>query len=379
MATGKRTCSNCRSEVVPDDNFCQECGLLLQTVPETAVQAILTCLNCGCQHEEDSKICTSCGSLMSDVGVYTTAVRAAPQAELSHAQHCESFSEHKVAKQITLSSPFLEGRALDEVVPNLWWRKLLAFSHSFVDLSESIALLAFFAIVVFWVIDCDKTRAVAATQAQVEQARLALAGQQIDQAVPIMERISLAKSGCLNSDERALFNSALLARAKYSYCKNDNKVALFDLLRITPDCKQFDSVRAQISQCLRLADDRQVVTATQIAMSSPTAVRASRTRKTGGLELAAGNLNGAVLPKGADSVADDETAQSRQRYVNAGTDAPRQYSDSDVARYNKLLADYFGSPARVGQESGHLSDGHPGDASDPPTLKEWLDLGKPDF
>src|SRR4030095_17035840 len=82
LVAGLTTCVRCRVPVEPDDCFCQECGFHLGATSKArasspgALKALLTCLNCGAQHEDETQFCESCGSRMSDMGVYTTTVRA---------------------------------------------------------------------------------------------------------------------------------------------------------------------------------------------------------------------------------------------------------------------------------------------------------------
>src|SRR5271154_1730421 len=88
MITSISACDCCKAEIHPSDNFCQDCGACTGAVDSKQEQrsalpdAVLTCLKCGCQYSEPSSYCSSCGSLMSDVGVYTTTVKALPQVDL---------------------------------------------------------------------------------------------------------------------------------------------------------------------------------------------------------------------------------------------------------------------------------------------------------
>lgn len=65
----------------------------------------------------------------------------------------------------------------------------------------------------------------------------------------------------------------------------------------------------------------------------------------------------------------------------AGARTKWHYCDADVARYNKLLADYFSSARPAARRAGLTDEEHGTETvnREPPSLKEWLDQGKPNF
>lgn len=79
--------------------------------------------------------------------------------------------------------------------------------------------------------------------------------------------------------------------------------------------------------------------------------------------------NSAIIPNGA-RLLDDNTGRPNARQ-NSEAKSERHFAHKDVVRYNELLAAYFSGKVNRGQK--------PGQAAEPPSLKEWVDAGRPGF
>ncbi len=441
MVASLTTCSRCRVQTEPDDQFCQDCGFHLiaagKVRPSSPVElkAVLTCLNCGAQHEDATQFCESCGSRMSDMGVYTTTVRAI-KLESSREQH--SSAAVRLASSLRPSSPqpIRAGGAGDTkaVQANIHpaiearngpWRaellgalgragnpsgspgvaskaaraglpgSLLGISLKdfrrlallprvprwLLDLATSLVLLAFCASLIWWLANLESLRSFSAARGGFIQARAALGAGRLDESVKIMERLTLERDGALNVEERRVLNEALYRRAKAKAQKGDYKVAVADLLRISPDFADYAESKARLAEYSKLADAA-VKAAGKDSRSSRSAAATSKSTSVSG-----GTASGQDSPPAATEVptaAQDQSSQAAD--TKSSADAPDQagYTDDEVVRYHKLLEGYF-TTSRVGASKTFEITGSEDDAAtasaqpDPHTLQEWLQQGKPDF
>ena len=213
----------------------------------------------------------------------------------------------------------------------------------------------------------------------------------------------------MNVDERALLNEALLRRAEIFESKSNSKLAILDLLRITPEFKSYEDARLKLRTLAASSiDDSKPISASKdlTEKRASNKVNSERSLKAVATQIAQKSL-AAALPaqaklasiekepsEGAASAFDSaaaanplptanhsaETSADRSSSTESGasTKSVRKYSDSEVAHYNKLLAEFFSSshPASDRVEARKTGGA---EALDPPSLKEWLDKGKPNF
>jgi hypothetical protein len=236
----------------------------------------------------------------------------------------------------------------------------------------------------------------------VDQARSLLNAQHAQAAVEILQRQSLARRGALSPDERALFDCALLKVAEENAAAHNYMQAISQLSLVSANCPQRNVVQDRLVEYKAL----------QAAQSKAATVLAAATAKVRHLPSAAvpsapvrtpAARAAAVAPAtktSVDSIAATPRAVKEQapeplaeEEARAKPAAPQQgdepvkrsalvkpevkYAESDVVRYNELLAGYFSSS--TAKSSGKAGAERPGEMREPPSLKEWIDLGKPHF
>lgn len=408
MESGICACSTCAAEVHLGDNFCQECGAAIKAVDllsreaSANAQVVLTCLNCGCQYDGDSHYCSRCGSLLADVGVYTTAAQGPVPPP---------------ARTMSLGSPLLKrGLPLERQSAPVAAR----FSPVIVELSVAALLLAFFALVVLWYQDLDRIKTDITGKTVYEKARQAMAASQPAEAVGYLDKLVALKGG-LNSGERNLLNEALFCQGQKQAGEGQLNLAIASLLRVSPEYKNYAKARAlgqiyaeraQAESAKRASragskPDSQSESPESAAGAGNEAGYAVATGRQAGTAGAA-NANKAMAKGSTVSPSKDKLHEGRQiavrqkaapahgrganldeqlnanSWLNAAQNQPRaagaggagggepqvKYTDGDIVRYNKLLADFFGAPA--GQSGS-------GAGQTPPSLKEWLEQGRPNF
>ncbi len=405
-------CNRCNSEILSDDNFCQDCGSpLRESNPpppslDLAPEAALTCLNCGAQPESTSVHCDSCGSLMSDMGVYTTTVKTISKIGSDAPADSGEQLPSSSARLPLLESPLLRRSFRPETVDAY---KEQPLSRTIVDLSPGLLVLAFFALTVLWLMDNDRLRSTDGTMAQAQSAA---ATNHIDQAINLLDRLSAAKSGNLKSDERNLLNVSLLKRSAVFEGNGNIRLAMADLLRITPDFASYAQARQKLQeygqretqlvfeqenepallekkcvQPVRSADTSNDASppavARQVACRDQSIEERKQSRPIAQSERSADaddrpDVGDAGPVTNADHPAEAvQSGHAAPVPANAGKTKVR-FSDADVAQYNKLLADYFSSSlSNSHQAAGHSTSG--GESKEPPSLKEWLERGRPAF
>jgi len=417
MAAEASTCPNCLAETLPDDQFCQDCGAVLTSsrrservgldvqgtatgedqarektrapTAEAKARALLTCLNCGCRHDKPMRFCGSCGSSLSDMGVYTThiqdekvSVRPAggEAAGLSQRPGPDSVSADGPAvrreRSHLLDSPLFQRSVNPADFRGSIYYEPPAISRPFVDLSIGVLLLAFFGMLIWWLIDLEKGHSPFSVKEALVQAKAAVGANHFDQGIHILETISLEKGGKLDQEERAALDDALYMRALAYADKGNYRLALADLLRISPDFMQYDRARKKVRDYSQLAQSQ----VDKPAPSKPDPVKqgakpqkrasSQRSLEDDSLGPAADSSQAAGGESAAVESGGSSGAASKRRW---------NYTDDDVARYNKLLADYF-SVSRLSTRRHIKEDlGVAAENREPPAFKEWLDRGKPDF
>jgi hypothetical protein len=220
------------------------------------------------------------------------------------------------------------------------------------DLSIGVLLLAFFGCFVWWLIDLQQSRSPFSTKEAVIQAHAAIAANKLDQAVQLLDALSIKQKGDLSAEQQEVLNEALYARACSNASKKEYRLALSDLLRITPDYALYAAARKKVHELVTPVDQ----------------------------EAARPVIHQEINKK--EISANDNQVTTAIKKTSAGTLISTfrpNYTDEDVARYDQLLADYFSQERMTTRRT--IKDGLGVEAQnrEPPSFKEWLNQGKPDF
>jgi hypothetical protein len=331
---------------------------------------------------------------MSDMGVYTTTVKAISKIE-SNSSGSESERPSRANQRgPLLESPLLRRSFRHDSSEAVGVYKEQPLSQTLVDLSPGLLVLAFFALTVLWLVDYDRVRSTDGTMAQ---AQAAAAENHIDRAIGLLDRLSIVRSGNLKVDERNLLNNSLLKRSAVFESNGNQALAMADLLRITPDCASYSEARRKLKEYGKHAATESPAKAEDATAAErktmPDLVRAAAqnavprqiasreqslsTTKHSQQSEEAGQSASSIEPSAESAAALVTNANHPVESTKAGQSARVKYSDADVAQYNKLLAEYFiasqttSDPAR--QQSGSA------ESKSPPSLKEWLEQGRPAF
>ncbi|RTL44954.1 MAG: hypothetical protein EKK48_06805 [Candidatus Melainabacteria bacterium] len=297
----------------------------------------------------------------------------------------------------------------------------------------SIALIAVGAIS-FFLVGFEKSYSGFSNQYVVDQARQACKENKFDEAATCLERLALNHK--LDDDQLALLNDVYLARSAQRVQRLDYVGAMADLNRIPPQYSKFIVVntrRNELNELIRARQAQQqlqstlaaknalraeksklrfTATSTQAgaastqagtalasslkstAVKSPAAVSSSQTpdvipattssssssssTAASSSTVSAGSPSSAVVSDRAASGSIPESTLSKAagEASHAGVTAQKANSRSKVAkitendqvRYNELLAGYFSQEHK--QSAG---------AMEPPSLKEWIESGRPKF
>lgn len=403
MSAGARVCPQCRVLAGPDDNFCQDCGSALPAGQATATPnqekkrhlacepvAVLTCLNCGAQHEQSTPRCRSCLSLMSDMGVYTTTVRAvslspqgAPPAVGQRTGTRASASSAGAPKPApvrrhTLGSPILRRGQSRPSSGQTGVGRRREISRPLVDLATGLVVLAFGAAFMWRLIELDNPRPGPSGAGKLAEVKSAVAGNRLDEAINTLEAISLVHAGRLTQEERLLLNATLYARAQSLADRKCYNLALADLLRITPPFERQAEVTDRVRQYYEFVRQDMVRTIKRNVpgASASRAVDAAASRPFARTPES-GDPAGKEKPSSERAV----SLASKSVDASAGTavkSAPN-YTDEDVALYHSLLAQYFSPQRSGGQAAARAGDEAGSNQREPPTFKEWLEAGRPQF
>jgi hypothetical protein len=235
------------------------------------------------------------------------------------------------------------------------------------DLSIGILVVAFFGLLVWWLVDAERSRSPFSTKEAVIQARAAIAATEYDKAIQILDAVSIKESGKTNANQRAALNDALYMRALNSAQAKNYRLALSDLLRISPEYPEYTQARQKIHEYIALSEEK------------PADVLKVG-KRTGRNRTVAPAVAASALEEVAES-ADREvtrTIKKTKEGVTITTSRPN-YTDKDVARFNQLLADYFSEERMATRRSIKDGLGVEGKNQDPPSFKEWINQGRPDF
>lgn len=292
-----------------------------------------------------------------------------------------------------LNSPLMQRSLNPEDFSGTLSYKPPAVSRPLVDLLIAVFAISAFALVMCWLIGLEKAGSPFSTKEALIQAQSAIAKGEFDQSIEILDRMAVVRSSDLTVAEKSVLDEALYQRAKVNLQRKRYRLALSDLLRLTPASPNYSAALKLIHQYSALADKEASVKSASIAAPGsgdagtqsgvpPQIESNSRKRKQAGLSLPA--APGHKAP--GKTVSRIQPAETAPRVVVEKVPNGLQvkstrwnYADADVARYNKMLADYF-SPERLGtRRSIKDSLGVNADNHEPPPFQDWLDAGKPNF
>lgn len=281
-----------------------------------------------------------------------------------------------------------------------------------------VLTVAIFAIAPCCFLFIDKSYTAFSTKYAIEQSAKAYKENRFNEAATILERLTVTHK--LADDERALLNDIYLARADWHAQQQNYTAGLADLAKISPGYGKFLLVNQKQHEFGELLKTQSIAGTTKMHRSdaaasrrvlSASATRATKMRRS----MDAPNLSTCALTNSVQRTepmrhtaqmakptwtkapitsaapthhwtdAVNGTAQAPQAAVAAAptrrssdvsTPAPqaatgahrRKYAESEVVRYNELLAAYFSQDRKAASKP-----------AEPPSLKEWIDLGKPSF
>lgn len=412
-ASRGQRCPVCGAETDPGDSFCQDCGYKLEvrarTDPESRPPAAFwTCLNCGRQQEPGAQLCSHCGSTMADVGVFTTSrARAIKPGSASSGTGEElplvsqpTPDVEAAAQRKVFSSPILE-RSIQGARPAGGTYGAGSLARPLVDLSIAMLITSFFALMIWWLVDSEVSRSPFSFKEALIQAQAAIGARKYSEAIFILEKVSISRDGKLSEDESKALDEALYQRACEAEKARSYKLALSDLLRISPAFLHFEDARKRIGAISAIIEDAGVK-APVVASGRGNPQKDPLPLAGKNPELAAITANTAAkieapaagAKTGAESEAsppdsgyslggfavDDERLPAGPRFVAArGASEGQESPESEIARYNKLLADYFSSSRSRTRKTIKDEFGVSGDGGEPPSFREWVERGKPDF
>lgn len=365
MTAQTGNCPDCKAEILPDDNFCQDCGKSLTIAPSQPLRAaqapagvILTCLACGCRHDKLSSTCAGCGSLLKDVGVYTRD-ESWLKSDGQKAGLDEITVRPPVSSQMTstykVESPLLN-RAGQDRLPAAGLDFFKRVPRVFIEGSVVVLLLGTFSIFFFSISKqprADKTPGVE---------KPALTGSKKPTEKMVSKPESRKKSTGIHSEAPATVSKRVAIKKpepvrKKAIAKQEARQAE----KSTPR-----KIAAQPEKEVPAADRTE-----NSPDSKPEAEDASEIETTRVVtEEPDKNEEAPRSPTRLPARAAFEEPAKIKPVQTAGKSGPA-FKDEDMALYNRLLANYF--------TDGAMFNDRYGKPVEPPTFQEWLSKGKPNF
>ncbi len=307
----------------------------------------------------------------------------------------------------------------EETVPRLADLRMARLHPSLAKPVVTLPLVALavigFALIMFLLLGFEKSYSGFSNHYVIEQATQAYKENRFDEAATILERLSVGRK--LDDQQRTLLCDVYLARAEQRVGRSDYVGAMSDLDKIPSQYSKFilvtgrknelaelikvQQVHAQ-AQALsatkgRLKQDRSKSTQagkiTNSVLSAPPAISVklrseaqqsstpSEFPKVGSqtpVVRSESTLPSAEIDQKSPALARTEAQPALSNAVSSRSELPTQkgllkakaakITENDQVRYNELLAGYFSQEHK--QSSG---------ASEPPSLKEWIDIGRPKF
>lgn len=283
----------------------------------------------------------------------------------------------------------------------------------------------------FFLVGFERSYSGFSNQYVVDQARQAYKQNKFDDAATFLERMALNHK--LDDEQSTLLNDVYLARSAQRLQRLDYAGAMSDLNKISPRYSKFPVVSTRKTELNQLINQTQAQQQAQLALAAKNSARAdkSRTRQSS-KSTPAQNSAGATLSQAPNAISTTSASESltsasqssnrlstdstsarvsivsssglpvrsaaADASVHTGGDAPStsesslvrpdgessrsappaqkgnarskaaKITENDQVRYNELLAGYFSQEHK--QSAG---------AMEPPSLKEWIDSGRPKF
>lgn len=321
----------------------------------------------------------------------------------------------------------------EESAPRLAQLKMARLHPSLAKPVVTLPLIAMavvgFVLVMVFLISFEKSYSGFSNHYVIEQAAQAYKENRFDEAATILERFSIAHK--LDDQQRTLLSDVYLARAEQRVGRSDYVGAMSDLDKIPSQYAKFILVTGRKNELAELIKVQQTQAQAQALSVTKGRVKHERGQSALSAKSSVSSSTNTVLPAPSvisaapqselphastraeskvmsaepeqrpsgrvpsisppeSSVARAEPSQSRSESLRSESPAvlpnaasirselPGQkgllkakaarITESDQVRYNELLAGYFSHEHK--QTSG---------ASEPPSLKEWIDIGRPKF
>ncbi|CAN5327785.1 hypothetical protein BH10CYA1_BH10CYA1_30100 [soil metagenome] len=280
---------------------------------------------------------------------------------------------------------------LDEPVPQLAHLKMARLHPSLGKPVLTLPLLGFavvgLVLITFFLLGFEKSYSGFSNRYVIEQATQAYKEYRFDDAATMLERLSISHK--LDDEQRTLLSDVYLSRSEQRVGRSDYAGAKSDLEKIPSQYSKFVLVTGKRNELVELIKVQQAQAQAQAVSATKSHLKSERSK----LRLAAKTLvppsTNSVLPApSAISVASPtETIRPghnlQSQTTRSETPASRGQSpaqkgllkvksakitENDQVRYNELLAGYFSEEHKLSSAS-----------SEPPSLKEWIDIGRPKF
>ncbi len=262
-----------------------------------------------------------------------------------------------------LYSPLLNPRSMPQLLTDLSGisesgagsTQAESFMRPLFDLSLGLLMVAYAGALIFWLADQSKAAEAAADSRATSSAQAAICANRQDEAVAIMDKLAVGKSVSLVGEERKTLDAALLAGGKSNFGKQKYRLAMVDLWRVSPGSAGYGEAREILAECLRQTAE---------PSSGQVPVR-----------------HGASGATASDDriVTKTPTSASTPPAAPAASRPTPEFSDADVTQYNSLLANYFTRQQESIAGNGELGSRSPVEKGEPPSLREWVEQGKPTF
>lgn len=364
-----------------DDRFCPACGnsLANQSGQLPAGQLpvdFVTCLDCGTRHEPYINFCSSCGTSLE-------AAREKVRLERMHSmQPANSSFSLQAIKQVTATTSSFSSKSSTAVLtatpdpqPEADASPPTKAPYP-VNTNSKLALItlfvSFFALSIWWLIELEHGHSPSTANELFLAAKANLNGGHLDKAIEQFGKLAMVNDSAFTSEQQQAFDEALSKRAQLSSGKKNWQAALFDLLRVSPAFANYEQCRKEIKNILAYqAAPLPVIEKSETAIKAPVetpaaAVSVKPVQIQPVAQASVTAVKETLPPNQYNARPPQPLNHAKPQGSIVITTVGGKYDDNDVARYHKMLADFF-------------SPEHQASSSDPPTFKEWLDKGKPEF
>jgi hypothetical protein len=295
----------------------------------------LICMNCNTTVASDDLFCQECGATL-------VSARDADDDHEGHEGHENAGEQGAVSN-----------------VDKLLALRNFEYTASVKRFAVLIAIIAVVGLSVFAVLAIAGSYDAMSEDYICENAKKLLVENDSVQAAEILQRLYFARGQKLKPQTLELLGQALVKRSDLYAGRNQIELAVKDLKGIPPGTAQ----SAIVAQRLSLLIPKAVPTIAALEAVKPIVT----------VPVVAKVKVLPALAHAQESVAKETMVPSKPAFAA-----------EDVANYNRLLAVYF---EKAGAESEQSADSGGTDetsktvkpVSEPPTLKEWVNAGRPDF